>query len=935
MQSFSIFVLLFLLSFTTIAQQNSIDIKASLDDSKDQFNIQQRIVYYNKSNTELKRIYLHNWANSFKNRKTALSKRFIEAYQKNLYFAKKEDLGFTDIKNISVNFETARFQEIKDQIDILEITLNYPLKQNDSVVINATYSVKIPNAQFTNYGKTKTGYHLRYWYLNPAVYTTEWQLMSNLNTDDLYEIPTNYSIVLELPKAYAINSNLYKYTTKGKAYNQYYFTGKQKIDVVLSIEKIDRFRVYKTKNVAIHTDILEKETDYALATNLLNKELAFLEKYLGPYPHKEIFLDKVAQKKDPIYGLSQLPDFIRPFSDTFKTDLTLFKILTKKYIENTLIVNKRKEYWITDGLQSYLMMEYVDTFYPEVKLLGSTSNAWFLKNYNISKLAFNDKYPFIYELSARSFLDQPLTTSADSLSNFNRIIVNKYKAGLGFRYLNGFLGDSILNTSIKEFYQQKKLLQVATNDFKEIITQKTTKDLNWFFGDYIQTNKKIDYTIKKAEVVGDSVQITLKNKRNITVPVALYALKNKEVSFKKWYSNIDSTKTITLKNEDYDSFSLNYEKQYPEHNTADNQKNLQKKLFSKPLKFSFIKDIADPHSHQIFYQPNFDFNFYDGFILGLKLDNKPIVKRNLELTLKPSYAFKSQSITGSFLLKYNQYFEDTKIYKIAYGIFGSTQHYTENLSYNAFSPYINILFKRKSLRAVSSESLSAKLINIHQETAANQPLKKQNSYSVFSLSYQYANPDIIDDFRYRISTEAAEDFSKLSLDLRYRTLTSKDTQLDFRVFAGAFLNNSTTGDFFSFGLDRPNDYLFELNYFGRSESTGFFSQQFIITEGGFKSVLPTRFANQFLFSSHSSVGLWKWIEAYNGVAFLKNKGERLYFAYENGVRFNFIHNILEVYFPLYSNNGWEVSQKAYASKIRFTLSADIQSIYNFFRRGFL
>ena len=41
------------------------------------------------------------------------------------------------------------------------------------------------------------------------------------------------------------------------------------------------------------------------------------------------------------------------------------------------------------------------------------------------------------------------------------------------------------------------------------------------------------------------------------------------------------------------------------------------------------------------------------------------------------------------------------------------------------------------------------------------------------LSYEYANPDIIDDFRYRISTEAAEDFSKLSLDLRYRALTSK------------------------------------------------------------------------------------------------------------------------------------------------------------------
>ena len=248
---------------------------------------------------------------------------------------------------------------------------------------------------------------------------------------------------------------------------------------------------------------------------------------------------------------------------------------------------------------------------------------------------------------------------------------------------------------------------------------------------------------------------------------------------------------------------------------------------------------------------------------------------------------------------------------------------------------MNLIFKRKSLRGLSRESITAKMVNIHKETSPNQPFKEQDSYGVFKLDYQYSNPDIIKEFRYRFSFEAAKNFSKLSLDLRYRALSTKDTQLDFRVFAGTFLNNSSTGDYFSFGLDRANDYLFELNYFGRSESSGIFSQQFIINEGGFKSILPTRFANQYLLSTNSSIGLWKWIEAYNGIAFLKNKGQYLYFGYENGVRFNFIHNILEVYFPLHSNNGWEVAQKSYVEKIRFTLSADIQSIYNFFRRGFL
>ena len=88
-------------------------------------------------------------------------------------------------------------------------------------------------------------------------------------------------------------------------------------------------------------------------------------------------------------------------------------------------------------------------------------------------------------------------------------------------------------------------------------------------------------------------------------------------------------------------------------------------------------------------------------------------------------------------------------------------------------------------------------------------------------------------------------------------------------------------------------------------------------------------------SFNSSIGLWNWVEYYNDVAFLKNKEQDVFFAYENGIRFNFIHNILEIYFPMYSNNGWEVTQEAYLSKIRFVLTARPSTIYNFFRRGFL
>ncbi|MBG7629513.1 MAG: aminopeptidase, partial [Bacteroidetes bacterium] len=207
-------------------------------------------------------------------------------------------------------------------------------------------------------------------------------------------------------------------------------------------------------------------------------------------------------------------------------------------------------------------------------------------------------------------------------------------------------------------------------------------------------------------------------------------------------------------------------------------------------------------------------------------------------------------------------------------------------------------------------------------------------YNVFSLGYGYAKPTVLEDIRFSTGLEISDKFSKVSLNAQYRILTNTNTQFDFRFFAGAFLSNNTNTDFFSFALDRPTDYLFRYNYFGRSETSGFLSQQIIIAEGGFKSKLPVPYANQWLTSINTSIGVWRWAEIYNDVALVKNRNQSVYFAYENGVRLNFVQDILEVYFPVYSNLGWEVTQPDYASKIRFVLVLNPKRIVNFMRRGF-
>ena len=83
-----ILFLFFSYHLSLLAQTNEITIKAKLDPKLQTIEIQQDITYYNNSSDILDTIYLHNWANAYKNRHTLLSKRLIENYDKSLYFAK-------------------------------------------------------------------------------------------------------------------------------------------------------------------------------------------------------------------------------------------------------------------------------------------------------------------------------------------------------------------------------------------------------------------------------------------------------------------------------------------------------------------------------------------------------------------------------------------------------------------------------------------------------------------------------------------------------------------------------------------------------------------------------------------------------------------------------------------------------------------------------
>jgi glycine C-acetyltransferase len=72
-------------------------------------------------------------------------------------------------------------------------------------------------------------------------------------------------------------------------------------------------------------------------------------------------------------------------------------------------------------------------------------------------------------LMARENLDQPLNEPKNRLIKFNEQISSKYKAGLSLNYLDNYLGDNVVLSSIQEFIQENQYISSNSRQFETIL----------------------------------------------------------------------------------------------------------------------------------------------------------------------------------------------------------------------------------------------------------------------------------------------------------------------------------------------------------------------------------------------------------------------------------------------------------------------------------
>jgi len=798
---------------------------------------------------------------------------------------------------------------------------------NNNTSIFLDYHVFIPDAKFTGYGyNSKGNVLLRYWYiaLSP-IYKNKWRNYSHLNLEDYSIKAAAYNLKITVPKGITLQTNLQKNMIKDRVH---YFSGKHNREISLYFTNDNPFQTFKTKDdCVILTDIFKNPANKKVNIEKVNRIDAFVTNVFDFKGEKKYLIPALIYNKNPFFGLNDLPKFLAPFNDLFLEEISFLKSYLYFYLSNNIPIDLREDHWIIGGLQTYLMIKYIEKYYPEEKYLGRAGGFKFMKAYTLADIEFNESFWMYYEFMERANLHQSDLLPKDQLVKFNEKIGSPYHAGVGLRYIENYIGKKSIEKVFREYLNQTG----EPISIIDLLNKHSPKNIDWFQNFYLKERLPIDIKIKSIKREKDSIEVKISKYSDNKIPFVLSQVKDNNILEKRWIENIGTVSTVTLYNLKPDYIAINPEIRLPETDKNNNWRYVKNILNLKPIQFNFLRDYESPKRNQIYYNPVVNYNLYDGLSLGSRFYDKGLLTQKFTFELMPQYSSLQKDLVGKVRMTYLINKVGKSNYATSLNFFGSSYHYLENFRYQVITPGITFYFRTPDFRSNKSNALGLYYYSVKRESTPN-PVTTPN-YELFYLRYINSNRGALKHTNLETGFQFSNKFTKIEFSFDYRRLLPSGSQFTARFFAGKFLkHNQRETNYFDFNLNRPKDYLFRYNYFGRSEDKGIFSQQIVMAEGGFKSMFFPATANDYLLSTNLTIGIWKWIEAYTDLGVVKNYKMDSHFFYSSGIRFNILPDYLEVFFPLHSSNGSEFNDVSYETKIRFILTFSPKQLKSLFSR---
>lgn len=949
-------------------QEVNYNIHVTLNDRKHELHAAETIEYINNSPDTLVFLYFHLWPNGYSDNKTQLAKEILNRNGKQKLFNDPELRGYIDSLDFKAEGKYVQWNSLPGFPDICKIILNKPLSPGDTTYISTPFHVKLPKGVTSRLGHIGESYQISQWYPKPAVYDrTGWHQIPYLDQGEFYSEYGSFDVSITLPANYIVgatgnlqneeerkhletlasdsswmktpDSNRDDFPPSSNQLKTLRYTENRIHDFAWFADK--RFHVLKGsvklpvtgREVTIWAMFTNKESGlWKKSISYINNALWYFSKWNGEYLYNNFTAVQSALTSGSgmeypgitVIGLAKDPYFL---------DEVIAHEICHSWFYSVLGSDERRFPYMDESLASAYESRYMEERYPGKKLWElSFNNRKLARLLNITEIPAQREQEIEWLVPARSNIEQAINLAAADYSydNYGNIIY--YKAGQGFNYLRTFLGDSLYDSAIHDYYNKWKNKHPHPKDLSNIFETHTDKDLSWFFDDFLGTTKRLDYKIVRYK----DQKLLIKNKGELKSPVLIAGMVGDSIRSKEWIDGFEGKKWINFPGKNYSDIRID-----PEHRMTElyrlNNNIRTSGIFRKadPVHLQLLYTIEEPDKRYLIYFPAFDWNSADGFMAGVVMHNGTLISKPLEYFLIPFYTFRNQGITGYGKVSYNKIPYNNLIRLATFSIEGAQFGAPGNQNYHKVSIGSDIFFRSEIKTNPINQKVFGYYISASDINQINL-LNKAKMLSYMQLGYQVARTGMTDPFNMLVSFESGKSFQKTSLEINYKySYIGKNNGLEMRLFAGSMLKSTSEYPIYSFsasGRGGREQYLYEGLYpdrFGVFPKT-FWSRQMDLSEGGL--VTPVS----------DSLGYSRWVCSLSLTSSLPGKAFRipvkpfanmvlndhgyltsgkpeLYF--EAGFKAG-IWNAFEIYIPLIVSDNLSSINGSIKERIRFIFRLD-------------
>jgi hypothetical protein len=538
------------------------------------------------------------------------------------------------------------------------------------------------------------------------------------------------------------------------------------------------------------------------------------------------------------------------------------------WFQGLLATNERDHPWMDEGINSYYEHRYMRQYY------GSRV-AFNLPKF-ITKHLDGDVYETGIQLQCRRRLDQAPCGHSDHFTQTNYGLMVYMKTATAMRHLEEYLGTAVFDRTMKSYFDQWAFKHPQPADLRSLFERETGKDLGWFFDGLICSIDQMDYSLSG---IGGSAtggyQLAVKNKGELLAPFPITAYKDTLAVRTVWYEGFAGAKTVDFPATDCDRLVLDGEhvtlEVYRKNNTLKTS-GLLKSV--EPFRARFTVGTVPENSRltTLNMTPVIGGNVYDGTMLGFAFHNDILPARRFQWQWTPLLGTKSGDLVGTANLQYNFFPKTEKIKQLSIGVKSRAFNYrsldslrtetgfaSTDLQYRTIVPYLRLELMRRP-NSQFYQTIQLRSILLDEEVTRFEPVDTLGTFYtgnervdglINELTWELGDRRALNPYSLRLALEQRSyddvfnsklkrSYLRLSLEAKASLTYAHDRNIYVRGFFGSFLKN----DYRNRGAIAPgafnltgqgfNDYRYDDFYFGRTETTGFYSQQIHQREGGLK-----------------------------------------------------------------------------------------------------